>query len=66
MAITRRKHGSLRTSQANQINVTGVCNKVIKGVSEDDARDILCLRFKSYLKSFFRNQVVINPSIKIS
>lgn len=35
MAITRRQHGSLRTSHTDQINITGICNKVIKGRREE-------------------------------
>lgn len=53
MAITRRQHGSLRTSHTDQINITGICNKVIKGRSEDDARDRLVYILRATSSLFF-------------
>lgn len=67
--ITRHQYGSLRTSHTDQINITGICNKVMKGRSEDEARDVLCLHFKSHSNLFLNFILRIRwqkPSIKIS
>lgn len=60
MAITRCQHGSLRTNQTSQINRACICNMVMKEIKEEDVRDILCLHFKSHLKSFLGISLAIN------